>query len=74
MKHLMINAAFLAITYSLLSSPAHAYIDPGTGALIIQALIGGIATGLFTIKLWWGKLLTALHIRGKETDVNEQDS
>lgn len=70
----MIKAAFLTCVYSLLSSPAHAYIDPGTGALILQALIGGVATALFTIKLWWSKLLNVLNIKRKDADVNEQDN
>jgi hypothetical protein len=74
MKHLIVNALSLAAIYSLLSLPAHAYIDPGTGALIIQALIGGLATALFTIKLWWRKLLNVLHIKNDETSVNEQDN
>ena len=26
-----------------LSFPAHAYLDPGTGSIILQGLIGGIA-------------------------------
>lgn len=35
---------------------AHAYIDPGTGSLMLQALIGGLAGGLFMIKIYWRKL------------------
>lgn len=43
---------------TLASPPAYAYIDPGTGALVIQALIGAMATALVTIRLWWSKLTT----------------
>jgi hypothetical protein len=35
---------------------ANAYIDPGTGSLIIQALIAGIAGGLFAIKMFWRQI------------------
>jgi len=35
---------------------AHAYLDPGTGSMILQGLIGGIAGGMFAIRLYWGKL------------------
>ncbi len=35
---------------------ALAYIDSGTGSLIIQSLIAVIAGGLFAIKTYWHKL------------------
>lgn len=34
----------------------HAYIDPGTGSLIIQFLIAGAVGGLFLIKIYWKKV------------------
>jgi hypothetical protein len=44
---------FLLVTFP---STAHAYIDPGTGAMLIQGLIGGIVGGLFIIRMYWQKL------------------
>ena len=32
------------------------YIDPGTGTIILQAIVGAIAAGIVTIKLYWYKL------------------
>ena len=37
-------------------TPAYAYIDPGTGSLIIQSIIGAIAAVGITLKLYWHKL------------------
>ncbi len=34
----------------------HAYIDAGTGSLIIQILIAGFIGGIFLIKVFWGKV------------------
>ena len=34
----------------------HAYIDAGTGSLIIQFLIAGAVGGLFLIKVFWKKV------------------
>ena len=48
-------AGFVAILYA---PAAHAYIDPGTGALFVQAAIGVAATALVTIKYWWSKAVT----------------
>ena len=36
--------------------PAYGYIDPGTGSLIIQSIIGAIAAIGVTMKLYWHKL------------------
>ena len=36
-------------------SIANAYIDPGTGSLIVQVIIAAFATALITIKMWWYK-------------------
>lgn len=39
-------AVVLIISLCIMSQPAHAYIDPGTGSMILQALIAGfIAVG-----------------------------
>lgn len=47
------------LTYLLLflfySQIAHAYLDPGTGSLIIQTIIAGIAAGLFALSNFWDK-------------------
>lgn len=32
-----------AVFFLVTSLPAHAYLDPGTGSIIVQSLIGGIA-------------------------------
>ena len=40
----------------LTSQDVHAYIDAGTGSLIIQILIAGFVGGIFLIKVFWGKV------------------
>tara|TARA_B100001741_G_C16354287_1_gene505548 strand:+ start:460 stop:675 length:216 start_codon:yes stop_codon:yes gene_type:complete len=46
---------FTAILIFLIPSTSYAYLDPGTGSIILQAIIGAIAAGLMTIKIWWQK-------------------
>ena len=36
--------------------PAHAYLDPGTGSMILQVILGGIAGALVVGKLYWEKV------------------
>jgi hypothetical protein len=35
---------------------AFAYIDAGTGSLIIQLAMGAFLGALLTVRLWWAKL------------------
>ena len=39
-----------------LSSRAYAYLDPGTGSMFLQLLLGGVAGGLVICKLYWHRL------------------
>jgi hypothetical protein len=36
--------------------PAQAYLDPGTGAIILQMLLGGVAGALVILKLYWQRV------------------
>ncbi len=47
--------AVLALTLDF-SRPAFAYLDPGTGSIMLQLLLGGVAGGLVVAKLYWHKL------------------
>lgn len=40
-----------------------AYLDAGSGSLILQAVLGGAAALAVGLKLWWHSALRALHIR-----------
>ncbi|MCM2258702.1 MAG: hypothetical protein NDJ94_23970 [Vicinamibacteria bacterium] len=49
--------AVAVLAMALLAAPAHAYIDPGAGGLLIQALLGGLATAAFLISRYWHQLV-----------------
>ncbi len=64
---------FVGTTTLLLStSGAYAYLDPGTGSIILQGLLAGIAGGLVVIKLYWGKL-KSLFASGSRKKEHTQD-
>lgn len=46
-----------------LSAPAQAYIDPGSGSMIVQGILAALAALAVTAKLWWHRLLVLLRIR-----------
>lgn len=52
-KLLFVLVFFAAIN---LTYPAHAYLDPGTGSMILQLLLGGVAGALVICKLYWDRL------------------
>lgn len=37
-------------------APAHAYLDPGTGSFVLQAIVGAALGAGFTIKVYWSKI------------------
>lgn len=36
---------------------AHAYLDPGSGSMILQLLMGGIAGAIVVLKLYWQQFI-----------------
>ena len=71
----MINKILLLsfISLFLTISSAHAYLDPGTGSIILQGIIGAIAAIAVALKLYWHKLLKLLGIRKKIIIDREND-
>jgi hypothetical protein len=42
---------------------AFGYLDPGTGSLILQSIVGGVAAAVVFGKFWWRRILEFLHLR-----------
>jgi hypothetical protein len=47
-------AMFLFCSY--LSGNVQAYLDPGTGSMALQLLVGGVVAVLATLRVYWGRL------------------
>ena len=63
--------ALAAMLVGASTSTAHAYLDPGTGSIILQVLLGGVAGLTLACKLYWQKLLTMLGIKRQPEDLRE---
>ena len=37
----------------VLAEPSHAYLDPGTGSIILQGLLASIAVTIGVLRLYW---------------------
>ena len=59
MRNLASLGFLLALTAMLVgawTSTAHAYLDRGTGSIILQVLLGGVAGLALAGKLYWQKI------------------
>jgi hypothetical protein len=52
-------ALFLLVSH--LHGTAYAYLDPGTGSIVIQVILGGVVALLATVKLYWARITSWLH-------------
>ncbi len=50
-----------------------AYLDAGSGSMIVQLVLGGAAAAIVSVKLWWQRLLRLLHIRPRGPRETEAD-
>jgi hypothetical protein len=75
----MIPAKHVLMVFMLSCFPAmnvYAYLDPGAGSIILQAIIASVAVGLFTIKSWWYRLLDLFkgkHEHEESDDITRPD-
>ena len=61
----------LVAAMALLITPgaALAYLDPASGSMILQAVIGGVAAAAVAFKVYWGRIASFLGIgRGDEPE------
>lgn len=51
-----LNFLWLILGLTSYSSPVLAYLDPGTGSILIQGLIGGFAATIAFGSIYWQKV------------------
>ena len=70
-------SAMAAAGVSLIAaSDAHAYLDGGTGSMMLQLLLGGVAGVGVIVRLYWHRLLGVFGVRRHgptEPDTGERD-
>jgi hypothetical protein len=57
----------------MLGGAVLAYLDPGTGSMLVQLVVGGVAAVAVTAKFYWRRLLTLLRIRKPEPTEPDQE-
>lgn len=51
----MTRLTMLFLLFAAGTAPAYAYLDPGTGSMVLQAILGGVAGVIIAGKLYWGR-------------------
>jgi hypothetical protein len=51
-----------------------AYLDPGSGSMILQIIAGGLAAVAVTAKLYWNRVLRFLRIKKDEPETPQPDT
>ena len=68
-------AGLVAVASLMLTETAWAYLDPGTGSILLQGIIGGIAAGFVFLKMYWVKLVAFLsRVTGQPTAQKAEDA
>ncbi|MEE8431184.1 MAG: hypothetical protein V3S16_08050 [Candidatus Desulfatibia sp.] len=49
-----ISIILVAVVFS--PSPAQAYLDPGTGGMLLQGLLAALAAVIVAVKTYWGRI------------------
>lgn len=61
------NILLTLLAFGLLApTAAWAYLDPASGSIFLQLLLGGIAGVSLLVKMYWRKLLTLLGLAKDE--------
>jgi hypothetical protein len=65
--------ALTALMVGATSTPAYAYLDPGTGSMILQVLLGGVAGVAVAGKFYWHRLKSLLGIKPASAETQARD-
>jgi hypothetical protein len=65
---MLLSGIFLFAFGELFISNAFAYIDPGTGSMIIQSLIGALVGAGIVLKVYWTKIKYGILDRKSKKD------
>jgi hypothetical protein len=56
---------------AVLVTPAFAYIDPGSGGMMMQLLLGGFAGVVVLLRLYWQRFTTFIGLRKAGSDTRD---
>lgn len=73
MKFNTLNLILIAVL-TFAASPAYAYIDPGSGSMILQGVVLAFVAGWFTVKNYWVRIISLFRGHPKDDAASELPS
>ena len=70
MRRVYLSAFVIVWNFVLWAPPAYAYLDPGTGSMLLQLLLGGLAGAAVIGRVYWQRL-KSLFRPAPRSDVND---
>ncbi len=67
-----IRIAVMILGCTVLAAPSYAYLDPGTGSIILQSILAGVAVAMGVLRLYWYRLKA--FFSGQSGKTEAQDS
>jgi hypothetical protein len=69
----MVFVTLILYIFILSTCPAYAYLDPGTGSMVLQLVLGGIAGIAILGKLFWNRFKALFHF-GKHKNAHNEET
>ena len=69
-----LGSALVILTATGYHSSAYAYLDPGTGSIILQGLLAAVAGALVAGKLYWARTKAFLSSKFSPSSTNKPSS
>jgi hypothetical protein len=63
----------IVLAVVLPARPAYAYLDPGSGSMFVQLLLGGVAGAAVILRLYWNRLLALFGLAKPPPAASEPD-
>lgn len=70
----MTKLAAVLPVLALSATPAYAYLDPGTGSMLVQALVAGLAVASAGVAAFWTRIRQLFSGRRKPADSEHNDA
>jgi hypothetical protein len=71
--HPILRSVLCVIAVLLVPTRAMAYLDPGSGSMLLQLLLGGVAGLAVVVKLFWRRLLAFFGVKKVDRDTDPSD-
>lgn len=68
MKKRLLLSPLVLTAWFLLEAPVDAYVDPGSGSMLLQILLGGFAALGVVGRLYWHRVTSLFRRKGLQDD------